>query len=228
LSKSHFIGPENPTDQDTAEGIESHEGGIDGPFVLHPAGIKNDQARNTLESDKRRGCKLPGIVTGVEPVWRFQEGHIVEAICLGRHGCGCATCAGRTGIEKGSSQQNGALHKRPQNGLGNKHIRVASTPTERKSLKLPRPFACPCQSFASMIHLTDPTSGDKTRRELGPPRGRDMRRRSNESHYTIGGCKSTQMGNTDDRQMNSCILIAVGKCISLHQLNRAAWEARRV
>lgn len=61
-----------------------------------------------------------------------------------------------------------------------------------------------------MIHLIDPTSVDRARRGLAPPNVRDMRRRGNESHYKIGEYESTEMGNTDVRQMSSCILIAVG------------------
>ena len=39
FSESDFVAPNDPADEHGAEGVESHEGGVDGPFALDDAGV---------------------------------------------------------------------------------------------------------------------------------------------------------------------------------------------
>jgi hypothetical protein len=57
FSETHLVSPEDPTDQNSAEGIECHEGGVYGPFVLYPSGVQNHETRDALKGDERCGCK---------------------------------------------------------------------------------------------------------------------------------------------------------------------------
>lgn len=69
VPKGHFVPPYNPAHENHGEGVKGHKGRVDGPFVLHPSCIKNDEARNTLESDQAASRQLPRVVALVQPVW---------------------------------------------------------------------------------------------------------------------------------------------------------------
>ena len=57
LPEPHLVGPEDPAEEDGTEGVEGHEGAVDGPFVLHPAGVEDDETGDRLESDQGGGCE---------------------------------------------------------------------------------------------------------------------------------------------------------------------------
>lgn len=67
LPKTHFVRPENPTDENGGKSVKGHESRIDGPFALDDACIENDEARNTLETDEGASSELPGIIAMIEP-----------------------------------------------------------------------------------------------------------------------------------------------------------------
>ena len=65
----HVVGEQHPHDHHRNKGVDRHEGGIDRPFFLDDAAIKNDEARNALQSDKCRGGHLPGVIAAIKPFW---------------------------------------------------------------------------------------------------------------------------------------------------------------
>ena len=68
VAERHLVAPHDPAEQHGSEGIERHEGGIDGPFLLHNAAVEDHEAWHRLQSYQRAGCELPCIVSLVEPV----------------------------------------------------------------------------------------------------------------------------------------------------------------
>jgi len=68
-AEAFLVSPNGPAHKHASEGVERHERGIDGPFVLHPAGVQHNETWDGLESDERRGRQLPRVVAGVQPVW---------------------------------------------------------------------------------------------------------------------------------------------------------------
>ena len=67
--ESDFIGPYNPADEDHAEGIETHKGGVDGPFALDDTCVQDHKPWHRLQPDEGGRGHLPGIVARVEPWW---------------------------------------------------------------------------------------------------------------------------------------------------------------
>lgn len=63
LAKSSLVAPKNPADENGGEGVEGHEGAVDGPLLFHEAGVQDGQAWHGLEGDERGGRELPRIVT---------------------------------------------------------------------------------------------------------------------------------------------------------------------
>jgi len=49
LPEGHLVGPGNPADDNRRKSVESHEGGVDGPFLLDYASVENDEARHALD-----------------------------------------------------------------------------------------------------------------------------------------------------------------------------------
>ena len=68
LPERDLVAPDDPADEDGAEGVEGHEGGVDGPFALDDAGVQDHEARHRLQPHEGGGGHLPGIVALVEPV----------------------------------------------------------------------------------------------------------------------------------------------------------------
>lgn len=72
-----FVAPYDPADEDGAEGVECHEGGVDGPFTLDDARVQDHEPWHRLQPHEGGGGHLPGIVALVEPVWL--RGHGVRS-----------------------------------------------------------------------------------------------------------------------------------------------------
>ena len=87
-AEAHSIGPQDPDDEGGGEGVEGHEGGVDGPFVFHPPGVQYDQTGDALEPDQRPGGQLPRILTWVPPVQRLLEVGRVVGRPAGARACG--------------------------------------------------------------------------------------------------------------------------------------------
>jgi len=68
-AERHLIPPNNPTDEHSSESVESHEGGVNRPFMLDPTGVENDETWNALQGDQGTCGHLPRIVTWIQP-WR--------------------------------------------------------------------------------------------------------------------------------------------------------------
>ena len=85
-AEAHSVPPQHPAQEDHGEGVEGHEGGIDGPLVFDPAGIENDQAGDTLERDQTTGGQLPGVVAAVQPGRGGEVGRIEGVVRRTRHG----------------------------------------------------------------------------------------------------------------------------------------------
>lgn len=71
------VAEEDPADQDGGEGVERHEGGVDGPLLLHDAGVEYDETRHGLEADERRRRHLPRVVAFVEPFRHRREAFLI-------------------------------------------------------------------------------------------------------------------------------------------------------
>ncbi len=69
FSERDLIAPYDPADENGAEGIETHEGGVDGPFALDDACIQDHETWHRLQPDEGGSGHLPGIVALVEPCW---------------------------------------------------------------------------------------------------------------------------------------------------------------
>ena len=69
FSEGDFVAPNHPADEDGCEGVESHEGRINGPFALDDAGVEDHESWYRLQPDEGSRGHLPGIVAGVEPWW---------------------------------------------------------------------------------------------------------------------------------------------------------------
>lgn len=87
-----MITPNDPADKHSSESVESHESGIDRPLMLHPTGVQNDQAGDTLQRDQRTRGHLPSIVTWLQP-WRsdWVDRSCSAGGCDGRLCC-CSGC----------------------------------------------------------------------------------------------------------------------------------------
>lgn len=68
IPERHLISPNDPAQKNHGKGVEGHKGRIDGPFVLHPAGVQNHKPRNTLEGDQAASRQLPRVVALDQPV----------------------------------------------------------------------------------------------------------------------------------------------------------------
>ncbi|THU62832.1 hypothetical protein C4D60_Mb01t09290 [Musa balbisiana] len=68
VAKRHVVGPGDPADPDCGEGVERHEGGVDGPLLLHDTAVEDDEPRHALQADERGRDHLPCVVALVEPV----------------------------------------------------------------------------------------------------------------------------------------------------------------
>lgn len=44
FSEGDLVSPNDPADQDCREGVEGHEGRVDGPFTLDDTGVQNHQS----------------------------------------------------------------------------------------------------------------------------------------------------------------------------------------
>ena len=69
LSECDFITPNDPDEEDGGEGVETHEGGIDGPFALDDTRVQDHESRHRLQADDGRSGHLPGIIARVKPIW---------------------------------------------------------------------------------------------------------------------------------------------------------------
>ena len=81
LAEAHVVGPDDPADQGGREGVEDHEGRVDGPLAFDDAGVQDHEAWQRLEADEGRCRHLPGIIAMVH-VGRIWVGG------LGRRGRG--------------------------------------------------------------------------------------------------------------------------------------------
>ncbi|URD76827.1 hypothetical protein MUK42_36232 [Musa troglodytarum] len=53
VAERHVVGPGDPADPDCGEGVERHEGGVDGPLLLHDTAVEDDEPRHALQTDER-------------------------------------------------------------------------------------------------------------------------------------------------------------------------------
>lgn len=90
LPEGHLVGPHHPADDNGGEGVESHEGRIDGPFLLNYAAIEDDEAWDALQADKSGGGHLPSVIAFVQPVGDGSRGvglvSLWDCGCVGSHG----------------------------------------------------------------------------------------------------------------------------------------------
>lgn len=82
FAKSDLIGPDDPAEEHGGEGVEGHEGAVDGPFGLDDAGVEDHQAGDGLQADEGGGGELPGMIAFVEPirVGRHDDGNVLLAV----------------------------------------------------------------------------------------------------------------------------------------------------
>ena len=74
FSEGDFIAPYDPADENGAEGIKGHEGGVDGPFALDDTCVQDHESWHRLQADEGGSGHLPGIVALVEPCWLSGHG----------------------------------------------------------------------------------------------------------------------------------------------------------
>src|SRR5947208_2378360 len=85
LAKRGLVGPDDPADEGRRKAVEGHEGRVDGPLVLDPAGVQDSQAGYGLERDQAGRGQLPRVIAIVKPVRLVGEGCVWR-----RHGVGYA------------------------------------------------------------------------------------------------------------------------------------------
>ncbi|WVZ61197.1 hypothetical protein U9M48_011108 [Paspalum notatum var. saurae] len=73
VAEGHVVGPGDPADPHRREGVERHEGGVDGPLLLHHAAVQDHQTREALKPHQRRRRQLPRVVALVQPVRRARR-----------------------------------------------------------------------------------------------------------------------------------------------------------
>ena len=76
VAEGHAEGPEAPADEGGGEGVERHEGRVDGPLLLDDAAVEDHQPRHALQPHQRRRRQLPRVVALVKPLRRGLRRHL--------------------------------------------------------------------------------------------------------------------------------------------------------
>ncbi|TVU36694.1 hypothetical protein EJB05_18638, partial [Eragrostis curvula] len=73
LAKRHAEADEHPDDERGRVGVQRHEGGVHGPFLLHDAAVEHDKPRHGLDAHERGRRQLPRVVAFVQPLRHRRE-----------------------------------------------------------------------------------------------------------------------------------------------------------
>ncbi|BAS75062.1 Os01g0831950 [Oryza sativa Japonica Group] len=86
VAERHAEADEHPHDKRGRVGVQRHEGGVDGPLLLHDAAVDHHQPRHRLDADERRRHQLPRGVALVQPRrHRRQVRHVRPGLRRRRH-----------------------------------------------------------------------------------------------------------------------------------------------
>jgi hypothetical protein len=101
VAERHAEGPEAPADEGGGEGVERHEGRVDGPLLLDDAAVEDDQPRHALQTHQSRRRQLPCVVALVKPLRRCLRRHlggrVIEATRSGECSARASRVRGGTG-----------------------------------------------------------------------------------------------------------------------------------
>ena len=67
-AEAHLERPQHPDDEHDREGGERQHHAVDRPALLHDAAVQDDEAGNAHQTDERRGCHLPSVVSALSQV----------------------------------------------------------------------------------------------------------------------------------------------------------------
>uniref|UniRef100_J3L5H7 Uncharacterized protein n=1 Tax=Oryza brachyantha TaxID=4533 RepID=J3L5H7_ORYBR len=68
VAERHAEADQHPHDERGRVRVQCHEGGVDGPLLLHDAAVQHHEPRHRLEPDEGRRRQLPSVVPGVQPL----------------------------------------------------------------------------------------------------------------------------------------------------------------